>query len=108
MEFDLQGAVGTMDSSLTTLRAEIKLKPLGGWPVMSFDLNGENLRQRWIAEPDLRLWLHQDVDGNEPVVDLVLMTKQTSETDFSGRYRITVKANGKERKHAGRVTCVMG
>lgn len=112
VELTLMGTVGAFDGSGTSVSvANLKVAARGGWPEQTFEFAPEsehslNLGQEWRREPELRLWL-----SSLDEVDLIMLMKrkEPDETsDYRGTYQLAVKANGKERKHSGPVTCSIG
>jgi hypothetical protein len=108
MKLELLANVGTQASSaINGLRGSPTLKPAKDRPSDTIELARENLAQQWIEEPELRLWLSVTGDAT-PDIDLVIVTRRATDTDFRGRYRVTVRRSGKTFKAAGRVACAFG
>ena len=106
--FSLQTAVGSEGATFSGLRGELTVKTGGGRPDGTVEIGQDNVAQRWIDGPELRLWLQHPGSEMGPVIDLVIVTRATSDTDYAGRYRLTLRAKGKTWQHKGRVGCVMG
>jgi hypothetical protein len=106
MELGLLASVGSSPSSLIgNLQGTLTLKRDKDWPAVEIDLGDEDLAQKWIDPPELRLWLFVGRNKKMPETDLVIVTQRAANRDYGGRYRATVRSGGKTREHAGRVTC---
>lgn len=107
VEFSLMGAVGSIPS-FSINHAELELKAGAEWAPGKFEAAQITVAQRWILEPDLRLHLRVEPEGKTPEIDLVIVTKQKSEFDFAGTYRLTVVSGGKTVKKSGKAACGLG
>lgn len=106
-EFVLQGAVGSIASSLSGLQGEIDMKAAGAEPARKVELNADNLVQRWIEGQDLKLWLHGDHDDKTPDFDLIIEAKRKTKTsgNYSGAFRMNFEGAKGPRKFAGKASC---
>ena len=107
IEVSLQGAVGSIASSISGLQGEIGITAAGPEPARKIALNSDNLAQRWIDGPDLKLWLRAEHDKTTPELDLVIETKRKSNKSrhYAGSFRLTVEGAKAPRKFAGKVSC---
>lgn len=107
LEFSLQGAVGSVASSISGLQGEIDIKAAGGGPARKIELNTENLVQRWIEGLDLKLWLRAEHDGKTPELDLIIETRRkSSKSDkYIGPFRLTVEGAKAPSKFTGKASC---
>lgn len=107
VEVTLQGAVGSIASSLSGLQGEIEMKAAGAEPASKIELDAESLRQQWIDGLDLKLWLRTEKTGKTPELDLIVETKRKSKTasNYAGAFRITVEGAKGPRKLAGKISC---
>lgn len=109
IELGLLASVGSSPDSLIGIaQGTLTLKRATDWPSAEIDLRDENLVQKWIDPPEMRLWLF--VRGNKkiPEINLVIVAQRALNEEYGGRYRATVRTDGKTREHAGRVTCSFG
>ncbi len=106
-EFMLQGAVGSIASSLGGIQGEIDMKAAGAEPARKVELNLDNIVQRWIEGQDLKLWLHGDHDDKTPDFDLIIETRRKTKTsdNYTGAFRMTFEGAKGLRKFAGKVSC---
>ncbi len=108
-EFALQGAVGSIASSISGLQGEIDMKAAGVEPARKIEFDAESLRQQWIEGADLKLWLRTEKTDKTPELDLIVETKRKSKTsgDYAGTFRLTVEGAKGPRKVAGKASCSM-
>jgi hypothetical protein len=107
--FGVLASVGSSpDSLIGIVQGTLALKRAGDWPSVEIDLSDANLVQKWIDPPEMRLWLF--VRGNKkiPEINLVIVAQRAANEEYGGRYRATVRTDGKTREHAGRVACTFG
>jgi hypothetical protein len=105
----LLASVGSLpDALIGTVQGTLTLKRAGGSPPVEIDLGEENFAQRWIDPPEMRLWLFVRGDKRIPEINLVIVMQRTAYGEYGGRYRATLRSDGKTREHAGLVTCTLG
>ena len=107
LEFSLQGAVGSIASSVSGLQAEIELKAAGAEPARKVAFDSDSLVQRWIDGLDLKLWLRVEHDEKTPETDLIIEAKRKSKgvDKYAGNFRLTVEGAKAPRTFAGKVSC---
>ena len=107
LEFSLQGAVGSIASSVSGLQAEIEIKAAGAEPARKVVFDSDSLVQRWIDGLDLKLWLRVEHDQKTPETDLIIEAKRKSKgvDKYAGNFRLTVEGAKAPRTFAGKVSC---
>jgi hypothetical protein len=106
IEFGLLASVGSSpDSLIGIVQGTLTLKPARDWPSAEIELRDENLAQRWIDPPEIRLWLSVSGDKKRPKIDLVIVGQRAANGDYGGRFRATARTGDKTQERAGRVTC---
>jgi hypothetical protein len=100
----LMATVGHEGLRLDGLRGSIELGPGSA----AVDLDAGTLMQSWLDDRDLRLRLHVFSEAPRPDLDLLVVTRRRSDTDYVGRYRLTVEVGTERRVRRGRIVCSVG
>ena len=101
--FHVMATVGHEATPISGTRGELRLR--GGDRTIAVE--ADHLVATWIDGDELRLRFHVFADDGGRDIDLVILTRRRTETDYAGRYRLRTDEK-RGTSHRGKVACTLG